>query len=387
MKKALLFVAPLYLAAALMAPSCALAWSPPLQMELRVPFDPTAFPSGGRTFLMYELYLTNFSGGVIDLRRIEVLDADEPAGKPLTTFEGEQIDALLRSTEAQLSTNKSNNLRQVDANATLVVFMQVAFDTQARVPNRLRHRVVTADSSLEGAVVETHHTELKVLAPPVRGAVWHAYDGPSNDRENHHRRGLFLVEGRTSISRRYATDWFLIKDGDHFREEARDGRSNYSRDRRAYYSYGQPVFAVASGTVVTARDGMPENVSGPPDDFQRAVPITLETAPGNMVVLDLGGGQFAHYFHLQPGSLRVKTGDRVQSGEMLAHIGLSGDPNIPHLHFEVTTSAKPLAGEGVPYVIDQFRVKTADDIWQTYTRELPIRNMLVDFGQIDRNAN
>ena len=136
-----------------------------------------------------------------------------------------------------------------------------------------------------------------------------------------------------------------------------------------------------------ARDGMPDNVSGPPDDFQRAVPITLETATGNTVVLDLGGGQFAHYYHLQPGSLRIKTGDRVRSGDVLARIGLSGDPNIPHLHFEVTTSAKPLTGEGVPYVIDQYRVKTADDTWQTYTRELPMRNMLVDFGRADRGAN
>jgi hypothetical protein len=71
----------------------------------------------------------------------------------------------------------------------------------------------------------------------------------------------------------------------------------------------------------------------------------------------------------------------------LARIGVSGDPNVPHLHFEVTTSAKPLSGEGVPYVIDQYRVKTAGDTWQSYTRELPLRNMLVDFGQADRDAN
>jgi murein DD-endopeptidase MepM/ murein hydrolase activator NlpD len=386
MKKSFLYVAPLYLAAALMAPACALAWSLPLQMELRVPFDPTAFPSAGRTFLMYELYLTNFSDSTIDLRRIEVVDADEPAGKPVAAFEGEQIDSQLQSIGSQSSTDKSN-LRRMNAGATVAVFMQVTFDARARVPNKLRHRVLTADSSVEGAVVDTHRTELKVLVPPVRGAVWHAYDGPSNDRDNHHRRGLLVMEGRPSISRRYATDWFLIKDGAPFKEDARDGHTDFSRDRRAYYSYGQPVFAVAGGTVVMARDGMPDNVSGPPDDFQRAVPITLETATGNTVIVDLGGGQFAHYYHLQPGSLRKKAGDRVRSGDVLARIGVSGDPNVPHLHFEVTTSAKPLAGEGVPYVIDQYRVKTADDSWQTYTRELPMRNMLVDFGQTDRDAN
>jgi hypothetical protein len=314
------------------------------------------------------LYLTNFSGSTIELRRIEVLDAEEPAGKPLAVFEREQIDSLLQT-----------NVRQVNAGATIVAFMQLAFDTRARLPNRVRHRVLTADSSVEGAAADTHHNELKVLVPPLRGAAWRAYDGPSNDRDNHHRRGLLVLEGRPSISRRYATDWFLTEEGVSFQGD--------ERDRRSYYSYGQPVLAVASGTVVVARDGMPDNVPGPADDFQRAVPMTLETVTGNTVVLDLGGGQFAHYYHLQPGSLRVKTGDRVRSGEVLARIGVSGDPNVPHLHFEVTTSAKPLAGEGVPYVIDQYHVKSTGDRWQTHTHELPMRDMLIDFRRSGTDAD
>jgi murein DD-endopeptidase MepM/ murein hydrolase activator NlpD len=106
-----------------------------------------------------------------------------------------------------------------------------------------------------------------------------------------------------------------------------------------------------------------------------------------MIVLDLGRGQYASYFHLQPGSLRVKTGDHVHSGEPLARVGVSGDSNLPHLHFEVTTSPNTLAGEGVPYVIEQYRVKTARDIWQTVTRELPMRDVLGDFGRADGDAN
>lgn len=375
MKRALLLVAPWCLTAALVIPALARAQSPfPLQMELRVPFHPTAFPSGGRTFLMYELYLTNFSGGPIDLRRIEVLDAEAPVGKPLAVFESEKIDSLLQPTD---SSNQSN-ARQVNAGATIVLFMQVTFDTPTRIPNRLGHRVLTADSSVDGAIVDTHHKELKVLVAPLRGAGWHAYDGPSNDRDNHHRRGLLVLNGRPSISRRFATDWFLVKHGVSFKGN--------ERARRSYYSYGQPVLAVGSGLVVLARDGMPDNVPGPVHDFQRAVPITLETAPGNAVILDLGGGQFAHYYHLQPGSLRVKTGDRVESGEMLARIGVSGDPNVPHLHFEITTSATPLAGEGIPYVIDHYRLNGPGDTWQTRDHELPMRDMLIDFRQIGEDG-
>jgi hypothetical protein len=369
MKQVLRFVSPLYLAAGLMAAPGALAASPfPLQMELRVPFDPTAFPSAGRTFLMYELHLTNFSNSSMDLRRIEVLDADQATAKPLAAFEGEQIDSMLQS-----------KLQPVNAGAAVVIYMQVALDTGAHLPSRLKRRVLTADSSVEGAVAATRHTELKVLGPPLQGSTWHAYDGPSNDRDNHHRRGLFVVDGRATISRRFATDWFLIKDTQRFKGDA--------RDRRSYYSYGQPVLAVASGTVVTARDGMPDNVPGPVKTFRPALPNTLETVTGNTIVLDLGGGQFASYFHLQPSSLRVKAGERVERGDILARIGVSGDSNVPHLHFEVTTSPKPLVGEGVPYVIDQFRARTSGDIWQTYDHELPMRNMLVDFDPIQAGGH
>jgi hypothetical protein len=40
-----------------------------------------------------------------------------------------------------------------------------------------------------------------------------------------------------------------------------------------------------------------------------------------------------------------------------------------------------LAGEGLPYLIDQYRAKSADDVWQTRTRELPLGGMLIDFSQ------
>jgi hypothetical protein len=344
-------------------PIAAAAWPIPMQLELRVPFEPTAFPGAGRAVLMYELHLTNFSDKSIDLHRIEVFDADQTGAKPLAAFDDEQIDPLLQSTGP----------RQVNAGATVVVFMQVALDSKARMPKTLRHRVSGVDSSVEGAVIGTHRTALKLLEPPVRGTGWQAYDGPSNDRENHHRRGLLVLDGHPSISRRFATDWFLKNDGHTYKGDL--------HDRRSHHSYDQPVFAVAKGTVVSTRDGRPDNVPGYYPDFSPPADLTLDTATGNLIIVDLGGGQFAHYYHLQPGSLRVKPGDRVASGELLARIGTSGDANVPHLHFEVTTSPKQFVGEGVPYVIDRFRAKTSDGPWQTFTRELPMRNMIVDFGQ------
>jgi hypothetical protein len=235
----------------------------------------------------------------------------------------------------------------------------------------LRHRVVTVDATSEGAFIGTHHTELKVLGSPVQGSDWLASDAPSNDQDNHHRRGIVLFDGRALICRRYAIDWMQVENGASFSGDA--------RDKRSYYAYGKPVVAVADATVVTSRDGQPENVPGHNEDFKPAVPITPETIAGNTLTLDLGGGQFAYYLHLQPGSLRVKVGDHVKRGQLLARIGASGDAREPHLHFQVTNSSTMLGGDGLPYLVDHFGVESEKD-WHSRTRELPLKDMVVDFG-------
>jgi peptidase M23-like protein len=343
----------------------------PLQLEMRVPFEPTAFPSGTQTYLAYELYLTNFAGNQIGLRRIEVLDAEHESPAPIAAFEGGQLDAVLQVVGGSGPAG-GHSPAQLAPGSTTVAFMWLAFAGQSHVPSRLRYRVVTADSEAQGAPISTHHDELQVLGPPVQGPDWIASDGPSNDPDNHHRRGILVYEGRPQISRRYAIDWMQVKNGALF--------SGDERDCRSYYSYGKDVLAVADGEVVTARDGLPDNVPGHNENFHPAVPITLETVAGNSITLDLGHGQFAHYLHLQPGSLRVKTGDRVRRGQVLARIGNSGDARGPHLHFEVATASPLVAGEGVPYVIDQYRTKS-DGTEQTRMRELPLGGMLIDFGQ------
>jgi Peptidase family M23 len=322
---------------------------------------------------VYELYLTNFTNASLALQRVEVLDADGGVHQPIVVFEGEPLDSILQPVGTQ--TGGGASAHQLLAGGRVVIFMWVAFEPGARVPKKLGHRVVTADATVEGAVIGTHYTELKSLGSPVQGGNWVADDAPSNDADNHHRRGISILDGQALISRRYAIDWTSVENGRSFSGDA--------SDKRSYHAYGKPVLAVADATVIVARDGLPDNVPGhntpEHEGFHPAVPITLDTVGGNTVILGLGNGQYAYYFHLQPGSLRVKAGDRVRRGQVLALIGNSGDSREPHVHFEVTTSAKPSAGEGLPYLIDQYRVKSEQG-WQSRTREMPLKDMVVDFG-------
>ncbi len=346
---------------------------PTPQLDMRVAFEPTAFPSGDRTYLSYELYLTNLSPSPMTIGRVEVLGSDGAATRPVAVFEGKRLGLLLQPEEASASRGQSD-AQQLAAGATIILFMWVPFENKTNVPSSLRHRIVTAGGSVEGAVIGTHRMKLRVLGPPLLGGDWLAADGPSNDQDNHHRRGVLVLDGHATISRRDAIDWKRVENGQSF--------SGDSRDKRSYYSYGSLVLAVADAKVVKALDGLPENVPGHGDAFHPAMPITMETIGGNTITLDLGDGQYAYYFHLQPKSLRVKLGEQVRRGQPIAQVGCSGDAREPHLHFEVTTSAKLMAGEGLPYVISRYRMKTANDEWQARVHELPLSNMVIDFGRL-----
>jgi Peptidase family M23 len=340
-----------------------------LRLEIRVSFDPTVFPSGSQSYLVYEIYLTNFRQAPLSLSRIEVLDADAATGAPIAVFKAEQLETMMQPLGGKPLSDPKERLA-IGGGQCAIAFMWVTFDRNSPIPARLLHRVITSDGETEGAAMGTHHTALRVLGPPLEGRDWLAASGPSNDDDNHHRRGVTILDGQAVDSRRYAIDWKQLRDGASFSGDARDVHS--------YFAYGKDVLAVADSRVVTARDGVPENIPGHGEAFHPAVPLNSETVTGNTIILDLGGGQFANYHHLQPGSLRVKAGDRVRRGQVLARVGDSGDAREPHLHFEVTTSMN----EGVPYLIDRYRCKREGDrSVELRVHELPLCNSIVTFGE------
>jgi murein DD-endopeptidase MepM/ murein hydrolase activator NlpD len=52
------------------------------------------------------------------------------------------------------------------------------------------------------------------------------------------------------------------------------------------------------------------------------------------------------FMHLQRGSLLVKIGQRVRTGEQLGNVGSTGTASAPHLHFEIWNG--PWFNGGVP---------------------------------------
>jgi hypothetical protein len=81
---------------------------------------------------------------------------------------------------------------------------------------------------------------------------------------------------------------------------------------------------------------------------------------GNYVMIDHGKDEYSLYAHLQPGSVRVHTGDQVKAGKVIGKLGSSGNSTEPHLHFHVCDKPDPLMCFGIPVNFSDVTIQWAD---------------------------
>jgi hypothetical protein len=342
-------------------------------VEIQIPVSPASFASKGKLHYVYEVHLANFDrrGRAVTLSSVEVLS---DRGTQLAHFGAEDLKKDLM----QPGLDAASDVRRLAAGRVAVLFLWVSIAEGDPRPANLQHRFVftiegvTGENTLECCRTQISRGDPLVIAPPLRGGGWLAGNGPSNASE--HRRALLTLDGHAFLAQRFAIDWIQFgKNG-----ELGTGKGTENRD---YASYGAEVLAVASGRVVGIKDGIIENK---PESL--AVPITVETIAGNFVSLDLGNDRYAHYAHLQPGSLRVKVGDRVKPGQVLALLGNSGNSDAPHLHFQRTDGPSFLASEGVPYSLPSFveEGEGPDFKFKPASSPTPWRNQLPVDGMVVR---
>ena len=316
-------------------------------LDLTVPEPPTPVNVGGETRLVYELHLTNFSSDRVVLRSIEIRDASR--GTMLGRFSGTELTALLGRPGPK---EPPADARIIEPGMRAVSYFWLGLAKGAAIPRKLTHRVsfdlLGAGSNtatvVDGGVSTVNLRPPPVLGPPLRGGPWVAVYDPQMSRG--HRRMLYAVDGRADIPARFAIDWFKV-----------DAAGNLAQGDKAvianWYGYGADVLAVANATVIATRNDMPEGASLATASHPRR---PLQEASGNYIVLDLGGERYAFYEHLRPGSARVRAGDHVVTGQVIAALGYTGDSTGPHLHFHVADGPSPLAAEGLPYTLRDFQV-------------------------------
>jgi murein DD-endopeptidase len=311
-----------------------------------IPIAPAAFRADGKWHLVYELHISNMDKWEYAFTRMDVLSADA-AQKTLATFSGAELDAMF-SHPGVPNAEKVSKLAPGEFGA---VFLWITFDKLEDVPSAIAERIsVKIGDYPEALSIVTPPTGVNkkpvvVISSPLAGEDWVAANGPSNTSP--HRRALIPIDGHAYISQRFAIDWVQVyPDGKTYQ-----GNPN---DNKNYRAYGAEIRAVADGVVTEVGDGIPQNTPGAKS---LAVPITLETIGGNHVIMEIGNGLFAFYAHMQPGSLRVRVGDKVRRGQVLGLLGNTGNSSEPHLHFQICSANSELGSEGLPYAFASFAVQ------------------------------
>jgi murein DD-endopeptidase MepM/ murein hydrolase activator NlpD len=70
----------------------------------------------------------------------------------------------------------------------------------------------------------------------------------------------------------------------------------------------------------------------------KVLKAVYDSAYGNYILIDHGGGKATLYAHLS--RFKVKSGDTVTRGQLIALSGSTGYSTGPHLHFEIRINGK-----------------------------------------------
>lgn len=357
--------------------SAATAWNegvvPGYDMSLDEPSSLVIRPAGAapipvtgtdnKVHMAYELEVLNFSPRVATLDKLETLDGG-PDGEVLASVEG----AALAERTILIVDVGPNPTSEIQPGRSVLILVDDTYDTKAEVPETVTPRLTASfgpptpeyeplgrffpegEQSFFGPPVSKGSGTPVVIGPPLAGGGWLAANGCCT--LNSHRGTMVPTGGRINAGERYGIDWNKVD----IDAEPPPGRvaASYKGDptkNEDYLAYGQPLLAVADGTVVNVVSDQPEAAPG-----ETLPGLTMATAGGNVVMIDIGGGVFAFYAHMVPDSATVKVGDKVTRGQVIGKLGNSGNTSEVHLHFQLQASPAVFVGDNVPFEIDTLSV-------------------------------
>jgi murein DD-endopeptidase MepM/ murein hydrolase activator NlpD len=149
-------------------------------------------------------------------------------------------------------------------------------------------------------------------------------------RERSFRELKTLLEEKRSVLASTPTIWpvkGLITAGYGYRQSPFTGAREMHEGLDIAAPYGSPILATADGIV---------SFAGPLADF------------GNVVFVNHGHGFTTFYAHTS--KIRVKEGQSVKRGDVVAYVGTTGRTTGPHVHYEVQVNG--LTVNPMKYIVD-----------------------------------
>jgi urea transporter/murein DD-endopeptidase MepM/ murein hydrolase activator NlpD len=114
-----------------------------------------------------------------------------------------------------------------------------------------------------------------------------------------------------------------------------------------FYCYQKPVVAPGEGVIEEVIDNIDDNQPGK---------VNTVNNWGNTIVIRHLNNLFSQVSHLKAGTFRVKKGDFVKQGDILALCGNSGRSPEPHIHFQVQSTPTPGA-KTIGYPLSYYLLK------------------------------
>jgi hypothetical protein len=342
-----------------------------LPLDVGVPFPPSPVICEGKTHFLYELHITNFGLSDVTIQGVEVFGKGNP-DMSLGTFEGKSLEALITHPGHFPDPKNPKDKKVISAGKRAHVTLWLTLDGDQIAPAQLTHHLSVQyvkgllpvpdekkelkEQVLEAGLVEIRPFNPPVLGPPLEGGEW--ITAPHNMVG---RRAVIAFDGKARAAQRYGIDY--MKFGPNGKLVKGDKTKNEN-----WCGFGAKLIAVADGVVSYVLDGEPENVPyiGPKPET-----LTRKNFAGNVVILDIGNGIYAVYAHIKKNSIRVKVGDKVKKGQVLAELGNTGNSGGPHLHFHVVDQNAILAAEGIPYVFKSYEILRKldmNDMMKLYTK-------------------
>lgn len=143
-----------------------------------------------------------------------------------------------------------------------------------------------------------------------------------------------------------------------------------------WYGWSQPIFSPADGTIIHASDGWPDRKKAIlTKDFLNAfifrpklVKEDIRPFAGNYVLIQAGSAVI-FIAHMRSGSVRVSTGQRVTSGQLIGEVGNSGNSLAPHLHFQLMDRPDPFSSV-IPFAFFRYELWSGNS-WNFVENRMP----------------
>jgi Peptidase family M23 len=153
------------------------------------------------------------------------------------------------------------------------------------------------------------------------------------------------------------------------------------------YAWDAPVHAPAAGLIVTASDG---SVDRQRLNFFIGYIATFVFPPrlsrdglralvGNHLIIEAEVG-YVLLAHLRNGSLKVGAGQHVSAGDVIGHVGNSGNTTLPHLHIQLMDGPDPLRAAALPCAFARLEI-SVEPTWQPLADGMPPRLRRIRYAE------